>query len=176
MLAIDLFCGTGGWTDGFLAQGYEVRGYDLVRHPLYRGEMIIGDVQEIDGRELRGARVIVASPPCQEFSRHDLPWTRGKQPPPPDLALIHAARRIAGEAGVPLILENVRGAQRWIGRAAAHIGPYYLWGDGVPLLLPSAADLGVRHKSRYSSARADLRARIPLVLAEHVARVYASAG
>ena len=31
-LAIDLFCGLGGWTEGLLAEGYRVVGFDLERH------------------------------------------------------------------------------------------------------------------------------------------------
>ena len=31
-LAIDLFCGLGGWTDGLLAEGYDVVGFDIERH------------------------------------------------------------------------------------------------------------------------------------------------
>lgn len=31
-LAIDLFCGLGGWTDGLLAEGYDVTGYDIEEH------------------------------------------------------------------------------------------------------------------------------------------------
>ena len=27
-LAIDLFCGLGGWTEGFIAEGYRVVGFD----------------------------------------------------------------------------------------------------------------------------------------------------
>jgi hypothetical protein len=32
-------------------------------------------------------------------------------------------------------VENVKGAQRWIGRAQWHFGSYYLWGD-IPALMP----------------------------------------
>jgi len=28
-LAIDLFCGLGGWTEGLLAEGYDVVGFDI---------------------------------------------------------------------------------------------------------------------------------------------------
>jgi site-specific DNA-cytosine methylase len=31
-LAIDLFCGLGGWTEGLLAEGYYVVGFDIERH------------------------------------------------------------------------------------------------------------------------------------------------
>ena len=31
-LAIDLFCGLGGWTEGLLAEDYEVVGFDIERH------------------------------------------------------------------------------------------------------------------------------------------------
>ena len=30
---------------------------------------------------------------------------------------------------IPLVVENVKGAQPWVGRAKAHYGSYYLWGD-----------------------------------------------
>ncbi len=33
------------------------------------------------------------------------------------------------------MVENVKGAQNWVGRAAWHYGSYYLWGD-VPVLMP----------------------------------------
>lgn len=31
-LCVDLFCGLGGWTEGFLAEGYDVIGFDIERH------------------------------------------------------------------------------------------------------------------------------------------------
>jgi len=30
---------------------------------------------------------------------------------------------------IPLVIENVKGAQPWVGRAKAHFGSFYLWGD-----------------------------------------------
>jgi site-specific DNA-cytosine methylase len=31
-LCIDLFCGLGGWSEGFLAEGYHCVGFDIERH------------------------------------------------------------------------------------------------------------------------------------------------
>ena len=57
-------------------------------------------------------------------------------------ALFEACFRIQREAceaaghHIPLVVENVRGAQKWVGRAAWNFGSYYLWGD-VPALMPN---------------------------------------
>lgn len=37
---------------------------------------------------------------------------------------------------IPMIVENVQGAQPWVGRARWSFGSFYLWGD-VPALMPS---------------------------------------
>jgi hypothetical protein len=37
-----------------------------------------------------------------------------------------------------MIVENVRGAQKWVGRARWNFGSFYLWGD-VPALMPVTA-------------------------------------
>ena len=34
-----------------------------------------------------------------------------------------------------MVVENVRGAQKWVGKAQDHFGSFYLWGD-VPTLMP----------------------------------------
>jgi len=52
-----------------------------------------------------------------------------------ELALFNACVRIGQEAGCPTIIENVRGAQPWVGRARWNYGSFYLWGD-VPALMP----------------------------------------
>ena len=63
---------------------------------------------------------------------------------------VDACFRIAAEAGIPIVVENVKGAQPWVGRAKWHYGSYYLWGD-VPALMPSTfrgvMKLGVAHRS-----------------------------
>lgn len=173
-LVIDLCCGLGGWAEGFLALGFRVIGFDIERLP-YPGQLVLQDVRTLDGSRFRGARVIVASPPCQEFSRHDQPWTRKRNPPPPDMSLVESCFRIAKEAGVPLILENVRGAVPYLGPPIARYGYRYLWGDGVPALIPYAKRYRKDEpgsKSHLSSTRRRERAVIPRALAEFVARCY----
>lgn len=169
-LAIDLCCGSGGWTDGFLAEDFHVIGFDIMPFPSYAGDLVIQDIRTLDGRRFRDATVILASPPCTEFSRLDMPWTRPIQRTRPDLSLVQACLRVSEEAGIPLVLENVRGLVGCWKPAVWHWGPYYLWGSGVPALMPG--DRPRRSKESYpSSARAE-RARIPFVLANWVARSY----
>ncbi len=144
-LAIDLFCGLGGWTDGLLAEGYDVIGFDIEQHEYgdhrYPGQLVIQDVRTLHGSQFKSAALIVASPPCQQYSYRAMPWKLAKAAPPPDNTLFEACFRIQREAceaadrHIPLIVENVRGAQKWIGRARWNFGSFYLWGD-VPALMP----------------------------------------
>lgn len=174
-LCIDLCCGLGGWARGFLDAGYDVIGFDVEILP-YPGHLVLQDVRTLDGRRFRGATVIVASPPCQEFSRLTSQWTRAVANPNPDLSIVEACRRIANEARVPLVLENVKGAQPFLGRSEWRYGSQYLWGDGVPLLRPiqvprgsgKRREVGIygrRHRSRE-------RAIIPYPLSRFVAEYH----
>ncbi len=82
-LAIDLCCGLGGWTEGLIAEGYRVIGYDIEAHEYsedrYPGELRLEDVLTLNGAPFKDAALIVASPPCQEFSYMAMPWSRAKQ-------------------------------------------------------------------------------------------------
>jgi hypothetical protein len=144
-LMVDLFCGLGGWAAGGLAAGYYVTGFDTERHEYggycYPAQLVLQDVLTLHGAQFQNATLIVASPPCQAYSYRAMPWKRAKALPPPDNTLFDACFRIQREAceaagrHIPLIVENVRGAQPWVGRARWNYGSYYLWGD-VPALMP----------------------------------------
>lgn len=154
-LAIDLFCGLGGWTEGLLAEGYRVIGFDIEAHEYgderYPAELVLADVLDLNGSRFAEADLIVASPPCQFFSYTAMPWSRAKalaaevradpEKMAERLALFNACFRIQREASeaagrhIPMVVENVRGANPWVGRARANYGSFYLWGD-VPALLP----------------------------------------
>lgn len=144
-ICYDLFCGLGGWSEAFLAEGYECIGFDIEAHDYgtggYPGKLILRDIRSIHGSELKDATCIVASPPCQAYSYRAMPWKRAKALPPPDNTLFNECFRIQREASeaaghhIPMVVENVRGAQKWVGRAAWNYGSFYLWGD-VPALMP----------------------------------------
>lgn len=179
-LAIDLFCGLGGWTEGLLAEGYDVVGFDIEQHVYgedrYPGMLCIQDVLTLHGSQFKNAALIVASPPCQEFSYMAMPWTRAKQIRRALLgqgdfpegykgsrttvqltALFDACFRLQREAcaaagrHIPLVVENVRGAEPWVGKAQWHYGSFYLWGD-VPALMPLALKA---HKLGKNGGRTD---------------------
>jgi hypothetical protein len=144
-LAIDLFCGLGGWTEGLLAEGYYVVGFDIEQHVYgehrYPAQLVLQDVLTLHGSQFKNAVLIVASPPCQAYSYRAMPWKRAKALPPPDNSLFEACFRIQREASqaagrhIPLVVENVRGAQPWVGRSRWNYGSFHLWGD-VPALMP----------------------------------------
>jgi len=207
-LAIDLYCGLGGWTDGLLAEGYDVVGFDIERHDYgtggYPAQLVLQDALTLHGRQFKDAALIVASPPCQEYSYMAMPWSKakakerdlleGRDDPKRLTALFDACFRIQREAieaaghFIPLVVENVRGAQKWVGRSKANAGPYHLWGD-IPALLPSmeaakqpghwfkdsgtasgSARFGSKSKERKAWSAAI--AKIPLPLARYIAKVY----
>lgn len=156
-IVVDLYCGLGGWSEGFLAEGFRCIGIDIERHEYgehrYPGQLVIQDARTLHGSQFRSAACIVASPPCQEYSYMAMPWSRAKQIQralmrkddfPEGYAgsrtivqlneLFDTCFRIQREAceaagrHIPMVVENVRGAQPWVGRAQGRYGSFFLWG------------------------------------------------
>ena len=143
-LAIDLFCGKGGWTNALRDVGFRVIGFDINPQPEYRAEFIKWDVLDIWARngELAWLHVpcgrvnpvfAVCSSPCEQFSVHCMKHFH-PNPPYPELGikLFNHARNLLESLGVPYVMENVRCAEKFVGRAVNHCGPVYLWGNAVP--------------------------------------------
>ena len=205
LICIDLFCGLFGWGVAFAQEGYTVIGFDLedmcAKFGIHRPEgcgLALQDVLTLHGSQFKNATCIVASPPCQAYSYRAMPWKRAKALPLPPNELFDACFRIQREACeaakryIPLIVENVRGAQPWVGRAKWHYRSYYLWGD-VPALMPVPPDSdGIKigggpsldgHfswdlpqraiRKKYGRERASaMIAKIPFPLAQHIAATF----
>lgn len=198
-LAIDLYCGLGGWTEGLLAEGYDVIGFDIKQHVYgehrYPAQLVLQDVRTLHGRQFKDAALIVASPPCQAYSYRAMPWKRAKALPPPDNELFEACFRIQREAceaagwHIPLVVENVRGAQKWVGRSRWNFGSFHLWGD-IPALMPIGKAVKRPGMSWCNSDKPEYKAvafnghgdgpkksaaktaKIPLPLARYIAAVW----
>jgi hypothetical protein len=141
-----------------MAEGWDCVGFDIEEHVYgdlrYPGRLVVADVCSLRGADFRDAALIVASPPCQEYSYMAMPWSRAKAKAAAIRAdetgaslarlnrLFWECFRIQKEASfaagrlIPTVVENVRGAQPWVGRARWNFGSFYLWGD-VPALMPS---------------------------------------
>ena len=117
----------------------------------YPAQLVLQDILTLHGKQFKDAALIVASPPCQEYSYMAMPWSRAKaiaaeyRSGVRDVknltALLDACFRIQREAieaaghFIPLVVENVRGACPWVGRSRWNFGSFHLWGD-VPALMP----------------------------------------
>ena len=193
-LAIELFCGSFGWSAGWLELGGRAIGFDIEHLPHHgpvpeNAELVLQDVTTLHGSQFKDASIIFASPPCQNYSYLAMPWSRSPdivrpcgdgweilnsraakemleewRREGPDNRLFDACFRIQREASeaacryIPLIVENVRGAQPWVGRSAWNYGSFHLWGD-VPALMPITLGDGVKvpgqvHGAEYALTRA----------------------
>jgi hypothetical protein len=170
-LAIDLFCGLGGWSEGLLAEQYDCVGFDIEHHQYgahrYPAQLVVQDVLTLHGSQFRDATLIVASPPCQSYSWMAMPWKLAKAKAAAIRAdttgkmladlnrLFDACFRIQAQASmaagrhIPMVVENVRGAQPWVGRARWNFGSFYLWGD-VPALMPWTFDRRMKHANQHA--------------------------
>ena len=116
---VDLFCGAGGLTRGFLDEGFDVRGgFDIdptCRYPYERNNGVPfeeTDVTHLDGKALRSllagspARVVAGCAPCQQFSRYT--QRGGEDVQPEKWGLLRSFARIVEETRPEVVtMENV---------------------------------------------------------------------
>ena len=159
---LDLFAGRFGWGRAFAARGWEVVGIDLVEPPeIPEGcTFIKADILQIGaskgrfnileygdhGQELWTFQpdFICASSPCEQFSIHGMKCFH-PNPVYPTLGidLFNHTRALCESSGLPYVMENVRAAQAFVGNAGNHCGPFYLWGNAIPPLLPQGISKGM---------------------------------
>jgi hypothetical protein len=157
---LDLCSGLGGASAAMKKRAWDVVTTDI--NPDFKPD-IVADIQDWSWTGPR-PHLIWASPPCTQFSRESMPWSRTGQPP--DMSLINACKRIINECA-PLywIIENVKGAVPHLGQPSAIYGPFYLWGFFPPL---GQFQLEHRKQSFPGYAKAE-RAKIPYRLSLAVA-------
>src|SRR5438309_6789622 len=138
MKVLDLFCGMGGWSIGFHREGFHCEGVDIVDigYPYALTKM---DVREFHAIPQQWD-VVVASPPCTEFSPvTKLSAAKGQrsQPDPKGpkgLGLVQEAIRVIKETAPHYwCLENVYGSRQYIepllGKPKVEAKPFLLWGE-----------------------------------------------
>ncbi len=104
MRALDLFCKAGGSSKGLSQAGFEVVGVDIEPQPRYPFEFHQADWLEYLMVHWREFDLIVAGPPCQEYSKTKS-LSNGNHPD-----LVGPVRFALLCTGKPYIIENVPGA------------------------------------------------------------------
>ena len=142
---LDLFAGSKSVSRIFKEAGYDVTSVDILW-----GQDVMK--WEPDGYY----NFVWASPPCDTYT--DVPWHNV----PVDLSLwkrtLEVIEKIKPEY---YVIENVRGAQRYWGKAVKHVGSRYLWGDFPLFDVKDGKDLYGKWRLPPSPDRKMLRSMIP---------------
>lgn len=160
MLMLDLGSGLKGASAAMKARGWQVITVDI--NPDFKPDLI-ADLRKFS---YSGPRpdLVWCSPPCDEFSREFMPWSKTGNSP--DMSIVLACKRIIDECQPRYwVIENVKGAIRWfepvLGNYRVNYGPFYLWGF---FPMPGDFRLIYRKKESRSSSAAAARAMIPAQL------------
>jgi len=199
MRVLDLFCGLGGWSDGFAAEGFEVLGVEIEPKiaRLYKHPVIVADVRTLNGEMFKGFDVIVGSPPCRDFSKISFSLkNKWKVPPDPEgkgMELVNAFLRVVKGAKPSFwVMENSPYLTRYLTakpQTVTYFSPTMrraLWGHFPAFLISMDMSRGIissgtnrstgeprkiTHNYKYSGKiRKYERARIPFPVATALAR------
>lgn len=182
MKVLDLFSGFGGWSQAFYSAGHEVM--RIENNPLlenvanthlicvkeFRDAII---ARQERGYILQSPDVIMASPPCYEFSlAYGAP--RGKaqragEEFEPSMELLEVTLDIINLLKPKYwVIENVVGAikyfEDYLGEPKQKLGAYVLWGNFPTISLAEKLPTKKSKDKRHSPLRSNYRAEIPLPL------------
>jgi hypothetical protein len=184
---LDLCCGMGGWSVGFHRHGFDCDGVDIVDVG-YPYNLILEDLRDYHPKPSH-YDVIVASPPCTEFSELLFLAVAKGQRGPGDInkamELVKECIRVIDEAKPEFwVLENVKGSVKHIatllGQPKISFKPWYLWGKLPTFMFPTSylGTKGIR-KGPDNRLNSDVkwdpsvswkRAKIPVPLSVTIAR------
>jgi DNA (cytosine-5)-methyltransferase 1 len=104
MKLLDLYCGGGGASDGYVRAGFTVTGVDIVSQRYYPYPFIQMNALDVDF--FREFDVIHASPPCQAFTAYKRRegWVKDSAD------LIDETRLLLESTGLPYVIENIPNA------------------------------------------------------------------
>ncbi len=185
MRVLDLFSGFGGWSEAFLNAGHEV--LRIENNPLlkdvkrthlicireFRDELLNAKER---GDPLMDIDVIMASPPCLEFSNaYNSPKSKWLRENPimnvdnyePDLDLLEITMEIIDIIKPKYwVIENVVGAIRYfkpkLGIPRQIIGPFVLWGNYPEIIIKGDLPSKASKDKRWSKLRSNHKAKIPI--------------
>ncbi|MDD3840093.1 MAG: DNA cytosine methyltransferase [Clostridia bacterium] len=177
MKALDVFCGMGGWSEGFSKAGFEVRGIDIVNVG-YPFDLILEDIRMLNGKNYTGYDIIVGSPPCRDFTK----LARGigkytwKVKPDIDASLElvrHYLKFIIDAKPIFWLLENNPFLARYIGEPVviARLAPTMVrafWGSYPDFLIPMQ-NSRLQTEKVTGKLRSYKRAKIPICVSQALA-------
>jgi hypothetical protein len=150
---IDICSGEWGWSKAFADAGWTCLGIDI-KSPSFVPERCVfirRDIFSITSLHELLAELSwpkfdfgVASTPCENFSLFQLKNFH-PNPPHPELGirLFMHARSLFENAKIPHVMENVRAAEEFLGASVNKCGPFHLWGNAVPPLMPQGISKGM---------------------------------
>jgi len=159
-IMLDLCSGLGGASSAFRLAGWKV--ITLDNNPVFQSD-IVADLRTWSPSSLGvSPDYIWFSPPCTEFAREFMPWS--KTGVDPDLSILLAGLEII-KFFDPLYytVENVKGSISWfrphLGNYRVSYNPYYFWGFfPVPGVVSRSSWV---NKSSLSSTDEFMRSCIP---------------
>lgn len=173
---LDVFCGLGGWSKGFNANGFECEGVDIVDVG-YPFKLYLQDARAFRAEQGR-YDVVVGSPPCRDFTT--LATSIGHRWKNPvniekSLELVNEFLRIVREAKPKFwLMENIPGLMKYHSAKPmmiAYLTPTMrrcFWGEFPPFLVPRTERKPMQDISgKYRSWK---RAEIPFPIADTLAK------
>jgi len=132
LVVLDLFSGLGGFSQAFKDRGHDVVTID--NNPEFNPD-ILADILTMDINMLWNYDVILASPPCTEFSKSMMPdsWNKNRTVNPDTKLTERTIEIIKRVKPKYWIIENVCGARKFfkpiLGEYKKKVGSRYFWGE-----------------------------------------------
>lgn len=160
MKLLDLFCGKGGWTIPALARGWTCIGYDITDFG-YPGQLVRAQLPiPVPELRLHNPDLLVASPPCDEFARANLPFrdlparaARRHDELQRAIQLLQWSINLINNFDCPVIIECSRFSAKYVRPRPRFVGSYALWGN-LPALMPINIPRRKQRMSNDPTARA----------------------